>query len=45
MNSEELQKNFENIKKMYLEENKSSEEIAAFYGVKRHKINYILKKN
>ena len=45
MNSEELQKNFENIKKMYLEENKSSEEIATFYGVKRYKINYILKKN
>ena len=45
MTSQELQERYEDIKKLYLEENISSSRIAKIFGVKRHQINYILTKN
>lgn len=45
MTSKELQENFEEIKDMYLNQNKSSQEIADYYGAKKYQINYILEKN
>lgn len=45
ISTEELESNYEDIKKKYLEENMSSQEIADFYKVKRHRINYLLEKH
>lgn len=45
MTSQELQEHYDEIKKMYIEENISSSQIAKFFGVKRYQINYILEKN
>lgn len=39
-----LEQEIENIKRMYLKENKTPMEIGDKYNVQRHKINYLLKK-
>jgi intein/homing endonuclease len=39
-----LEHEINNIKHMYLEENKTPKEIGEIYGVQRHRINYLLKK-
>ena len=39
-----LEKEIDNIKKMYLEDNNTPKQIGEYYNVPRHKINYLLKK-
>lgn len=45
MNSKELQENFDDIKDMYLNQNKTPQEIANIYNSKRYQINYLLEKH
>ena len=45
MNSKELQENFDDIKDMYLNQNKTPQEIAKIYNSKRYQINYLLEKH
>ena len=42
--SEILEREINNIKRMYLDEHKSPKEIGEFYGAARHQVNYILQK-